>query len=155
MDNVLNDRSCPCCSGLPYAECCGPLHAGLPAQTAAALMRSRYSAFVLKDVAYLLRSWDRRTRPAALDLSDDVQWIKLTILHAEGGSPDEDTGSVEFIARYRSALGEGEMREISRFRRKAGRWVYCGAQPGNTRAPSRNTPCPCGSGKKYKRCCGA
>ena len=152
MESTLN--TCPCGSGKAYADCCGPLHDGTPAPTAEALMRSRYCAFVLGNAPYLLSSWHSRTRPASLDLSDDVAWIGLEIIRTAEGGSDDDTGIVEFIAHYRSSEGEGQMHEVSRFRREGGRWVYRDAVPGTGSKPSRNAPCPCGSGKKYKRCCG-
>ena len=59
-------RRCPCGTGLTYGECCGKYHAGTNAPTAEALMRSRFSAFVTGDEAYLLRTWDPDTRPVTL-----------------------------------------------------------------------------------------
>ena len=72
---------CPCQSGLPYARCCGPLHAGAPAADALALMRSRYSAYVRGDADYLRASWHASTRPPelALDAGDGVRWLGLEI----------------------------------------------------------------------------
>ena len=155
MNNVLTNETCPCGSGKAYAACCGPVHDGSPAPTAEALMRSRYSAFALGNSAYLLKSWHSRTRPSRLDLSDGVVWTGLTVGRSESGGADDKTGLVEFIASYRGPEGEGQVREISRFQREGGWWVYRDAQPGTGMAPSRNAPCPCGSGKKYKRCCGS
>ena len=54
---------CPCGSGRTYAQCCEPLHDGAPAPTAQALMRSRYTAFVVGDEDYLFRTWHRAPAP--------------------------------------------------------------------------------------------
>jgi len=80
-------------------------------------MRSRYSAFVVGDAGYLLRTWHPRTRPAELHLDPAVEWLSLQVLEATG---DE----VEFIARYRGPGGRGFQRERSRFVERAGRWLY-------------------------------
>ncbi len=110
--------ACPCGSGAGYDTCCGPLHRGeVDARTAEQLMRSRYSAFALGDVGYLLRTWHPRTQPEHLNLDADVTWLSLQVLAADG-----DT--VEFIARYRAPSGRGFQREISRFAKRAGRWFY-------------------------------
>ncbi len=111
---------CPCLSGLTYDECCGRLHAGAAAPTAVALMRSRYSAFVLGDAAYLLASWHPSTRPATLELAPDTRWLRLDILETVAGGPLDRDGIVEFEAHYRG----GSQRERSRFVREAGSWRY-------------------------------
>jgi SEC-C motif domain protein len=129
----MTTRSCPC--GLPeaYDSCCGRYHrqsrtdstGGTPigtasAPTAEALMRSRYSAFVKGDAAYLLRTWHPRTRPARLDLDPGMRWTGLEILDTSGGSAFHTTGVVEFRASYRG----GALRERSRFERVDGAWMY-------------------------------
>ncbi|MFB8001095.1 YchJ family protein [Nocardia sp. NPDC056000] len=116
---------CPC--GLPasYADCCGRLHRGeAAATTAEQLMRSRYSAFAVRDEAYLLRSWDPETRPADVDFDPGLRWERLEILATTGGGPFHAEATVEFRAHYRSGGAAGEMREHSRFRRDGGAWVY-------------------------------
>ncbi len=144
---------CPCGSGQAFTHCCGPLLAGESAAASAeALMRSRYSAYVQGDTDYLMRSWHPRTRPAQLELEPDLHWDGLQVCRCEAGKVDDDEGRVEFIARYHSPSRHGQLHEVSRFRRVEGHWVYLDGVPGQ--APGRNSPCPCGSGKKYKRCCG-
>ncbi|WP_297620617.1 YchJ family protein [Nocardia sp.] len=116
---------CPC--GLPanYADCCGRLHGGAAqAKTAEQLMRSRFSAFAVRDEAYLLRSWDPSTRPADVDFDPGMQWERLEILESTGGGPFHTEGTVEFRAHYRSQGTAGELHENSRFRRDSGSWVY-------------------------------
>lgn len=118
-------RRCPCGSGLPYAECCGPLHDGTStAATAEQLMRSRYSAFVVGDPAYLLATWHPGSRPRTLDLDPDVRWTGLDVLATTGGSPLSTEGTVEFRAHRVSGGTTGVQHEHSRFRREGGRWYY-------------------------------
>ncbi|MEN5207164.1 YchJ family metal-binding protein [Stenotrophomonas terrae] len=121
---------CPCGRAQTYAACCGRYHAGQAAPDAEALMRSRYSAYVLQDVDYLLASWHPDTRPAELSLQDApgqrTQWLGLSVKrHALTG---EDTADVEFTARYRVGGGSAvKMTEHSRFQRIDGRWYYLDA----------------------------
>ncbi|NID04428.1 hypothetical protein HBF26_06000 [Luteibacter jiangsuensis] len=117
---------CPCNDKAAYAACCGPWHAGSPAPTAEALMRSRYSAYVLGLEDYLLATWHCDTRPSSLDLvtqSPQPTWLGLSVKRHENPTPD--TAIVEFIARMRIGGGKAErMHEISRFVREDGRWFY-------------------------------
>ena len=118
-------RRCPCGTGLPYAECCGPLHDGTTAAaTAEQLMRSRYSAFAVADPAYLLATWHPSTRPRTLALDDDVRWTGLDVLTTTGGSMLESDGTVEFRAHSVRGGRAGAQHENSRFVREGGRWFY-------------------------------
>ncbi|CAM5589183.1 YchJ family protein [Streptomyces pilosus] len=116
----MTARSCPC--GLPetYGACCGRFHAGAAAPTAERLMRSRYSAFVRQDGAYLLRTWHPRTRPERIDFDPGTRWTGLEILETGAGSAFHETGTVTFRASYRG----GSLHERSRFERVGGAWVY-------------------------------
>lgn len=152
---------CPCGLGLPLSGCCGPYLAGDSAPaTAQALMRSRYTAYVLGNEAYLLESWHPATRPATLALEGEaIEWEGLDVLRAVRGAEADLWGEVEFIARFRQGGILQGMRELSRFERVQGRWYY---RDGRVQAvssgpsrPGRNEPCACGSGRKYKKCCGA
>ncbi|SCL31210.1 SEC-C motif-containing protein [Micromonospora rhizosphaerae] len=121
---------CPCGSGLPYAQCCGPLHRGeSTAATAEALMRSRFSAFAVGDADYLLRSWHSSTRPARLRLDPGQRWTGLEILGTDRGGLFDTAGTVRFRAHYREAGRPGVQEEHSRFVREDGRWVYLDAVP--------------------------
>ncbi len=111
---------CPCDTGLPYARCCGPLHAGGRAATAVALLRSRYSAFVLGDVAHLLRTWHPSTCPSQLVLDPDVRWTGLEVLSTTAGGLLDTTGEVTFRAHH----GPGSQHERSRFSKVDGDWRY-------------------------------
>jgi SEC-C motif-containing protein len=126
-------------------------------------MRSRYTAYVLRRADYLLATWDPATRPDALNLeSDRTEWIGLRILGCVAGGPSDSEGRVRFVASFRQRGTEHELREDSRFRREDGRWLYVDGDTATRGVPAvaaaktdRNAPCPCGSGRKYKRCCGA
>ncbi|MFD5587231.1 YchJ family protein [Streptomyces sp. NPDC127063] len=112
---------CPCGSGEKYADCCGRYHRGeAAAPTAQALMRSRYSAFVVRDTGYLLRTWHPRSRPAELELDPRMRWTGLEILGTSDGSAFHSTGTVTFRASYQG----GSLHEHSRFERVDGAWVY-------------------------------
>lgn len=87
-------------------------------------MRSRYTAFAVGDVDYLLTSWHRSTRPNALVLDDEQRWLHLDVLATVRGGPFDDKGTVDFVAVYRTVEGRGELREHSRFVREDGRWRY-------------------------------
>jgi SEC-C motif-containing protein len=117
----MTSRTCPC--GLPgtYDACCARFHRGSAgAPTAEALMRSRYSAFVQGDAAYLLRTWHPRTRPERLELDPRMRWTGLEIVDSTDGSAFHATGTVTFRASYRG----GALHERSRFERVDGAWVY-------------------------------
>lgn len=142
---------CPCGSGQAFTACCGPLHAGGTAATAEALMRSRYAAFVLGDAGYLRATWLAEVCPAQLALGDTA-WLGLRVLRCKGGGVDDAEGAVEFEAAFRDGGRVKALHETSRFVRRDGRWLYAGGEP-RLRELGRNEPCPCGSGRKLKRCC--
>ncbi|SCL36685.1 SEC-C motif-containing protein [Micromonospora nigra] len=120
---------CPCGGGLPYGRCCGRLHAGATeAATAEALMRSRFAAFAVGDIAYLLRSWHSTTRPARLRLDPGQRWTGLEVVDTAGGGLFDTTGVVEFHAHYRAGGRPGTLTERSRFVREDGRWFYLDAE---------------------------
>lgn len=154
---------CPCQSGQSFETCCGPFLAGAPAPTALALMRSRYTAYARGDAAYLARTLAPEHR-AGFDAADvgagmrETRWLGLEILDTVDGGADDSTGIVEFVARFQAQGQTRALHERSRFRRDEsdGRWVYVdgetAVQP--VKKPGRNDPCPCGSGMKFKQCCG-
>jgi SEC-C motif-containing protein len=122
----VSPKRCPCGTGLPYPECCGRLHDGTAtAATAEQLMRSRYSAFVVGDPAYLQQTWHPSTRPRSLQLDPDVRWTGLEIVATTGGAMLDTEGTVEFRAHR---VG-GVQSELSRFRRENGRWFYLDGVP--------------------------
>jgi SEC-C motif domain protein len=123
---MVKQALCPCGRGLPYAECCGPAHQGIPPATAEALMRSRFSAFALDDDGYVLKTWHPHTRPAAIDPDPGLRWVGLDIIESTGGGMFDAEGVVEFRAHYRDHGKHGDMVERSRFVRHDGQWVYWG-----------------------------
>ena len=128
-------------------------------------MRSRYTAYVRGDIDYVLRTHAPATRAsvdvaAATRWSRDTTWLGLEIVGTEAGGPGDDAGAVEFIARGVTAGRGFAHRERSRFCRVDGAWCYLDGRAGEPvraarPAAGRNEPCPCGSGKKFKRCHGA
>ena len=126
MSKPTHHSTCPCDSGLAYAACCGRRHAGEAAPDAEALMRSRYSAFVLKNESYLRASWHPETCPVDLHLEEaggSTNWLGLSVKHHRITGPD--TAEVEFVARYRIGGGPAvRLHERSRFVRQDGRWLY-------------------------------
>ncbi|WP_184688627.1 YchJ family protein [Saccharothrix tamanrassetensis] len=107
--------------------CCGAFHSGLKtAPTAETLMRSRFSAFAVRDEAYLLGTWHPTTRPEQLDFDLDQQWTGLEILDRTAGGLLQNTGTVEFRAHYRWRGQRDVLHENSSFVREDGRWLYVG-----------------------------
>lgn len=119
------DANCPCGRPAPLARCCGRYLAdfdGTPAPDAEALMRSRYTAFVLEDAPYLLVTWDAAHRPASLSFEPGLKWLGLEVRAHR--VVDADHAEVEFVARSRLGGRAHRLHERSRFRRVQGRWFY-------------------------------
>ena len=123
--------ACPCGRtdsrrrALPYAQCCGRYidqFAQCPAPDAESLMRSRYTAFVREDAAYLLATWHPSHRPSALDFDTGAKWLGLEVRTHRATGPD--AAEVEFVARWRVAGRAVRLHERSRFERTDGRWYY-------------------------------
>ncbi|HIE90251.1 MAG: YchJ family metal-binding protein [Methylophilaceae bacterium] len=114
---------CPCQSGKPYQDCCQPGHQDTPAINAEALMRSRYSAYVLGLEQYLLDTWHPDTRPTSLSLSEEsaTQWLGLSIKRFEETS--RTAAIVEFVARFKVSGRADRLHEVSRFT-LTDRWYY-------------------------------
>lgn len=132
MLRMNSEKTCPCGRGRDYNDCCGSLHGGMPAPNAEALMRSRYSAFVLGLEPYLLGTWHADTRPVSLDFAAEpaMKWLGLTVKRHE--QADADHAVVEFVARYKVNGRAHRLHEVSRFVRQDGRWVYLdGEFPGD------------------------
>jgi SEC-C motif-containing protein len=123
-------NSCPCGSGLSYSACCESVISGRKdAITAQELMRSRYTAFTIANVDYLMRSHSAKTRPVKERKSIEkwaksVMWMGLTIIQTQGGEASDEVGSVEFKALYLENRKPQQIHEKSLFRRENGKWVY-------------------------------
>ena len=122
---------CPCDSGLDFDACCG-LFIGTDAWpgTAEQLMRSRYSAYALKEKDYLVATWHPDTCPDELDLYENVhvKWVRLKVLNTEAGDEQDQTGIVEFTATMKANGRAEKMTERSEFIKQNGRWYYLKAQ---------------------------
>ncbi|MEN8133527.1 MAG: YchJ family protein [Pseudomonadota bacterium] len=158
---------CYCGAEQDFSNCCEPILEGSrPAETAVALMRARYSAFVTGQAEFLHESLHPDHRhdhdvAATKRWAEKSQWLGLEILKVNGGEQDDEDGEVEFIATYKAKGLIKPHHEISTFSKVDGVWYFVDGQlvlpKTETRDQpkvGRNDPCPCGSGKKYKKCCG-
>ena len=150
---MLNEplQDCPCGSGESFNKCCGKyINDKEFPDTPEQLMRSRYSSYGLKNEEYLLKTWHESTRPKSLDLEkESSQWKKLKIISASDNK-------VQFVAYFVTIINDNEhifsFYEESLFI-KENHWFYLEGSDLKTTELSKNMPCPCQSGKKFKRCC--
>lgn len=166
--------SCPCGSEKRYEDCCGPIIAGTAKpETAEALMRARYSAYVKCEVDFLLDSLhpdgaagvDRESTKA---WAQNADWHGLEILSTAAGGPKDETGEVEFVAKYTMQGEPQRHHERAMFKRAPagkdgsalGPWKFVDGteiHPAPVVGPrvriGRNDTCLCGSGAKFKKCC--
>jgi SEC-C motif-containing protein len=168
-------QECPCGSVFPYTDCCGILIRGATiADTAEDLMRSRYTAHVVKEWDYLVQTRHVDERKDLKDLAtanEGVEWKKLEVLHSSKGNQGDSEGEVTYSATFEKDGKTESLQETALFLKEAGQWYYCGerskpkiAAPKASRSVKpfvrtaakvgRNDPCTCGSGKKFKKCCG-
>ena len=168
MNNeIKNEDLCPCKSGKTFGECCGPIIAGTAkAETAEQVMRARYTSYVTGDVDYLKTSATNAVQEefdeeASKACSASAEWHGLEIIKTEGGQKGDKTGVVEFRALYTANNEFCNHHEVSQFVKEKDGWKFAdgelvGEKPIVREEPKvgRNDPCPCGSGKKYKKCCG-
>jgi len=122
---IQHTELCPCGSGKPYHSCCQPyIEQSSDAPTAEALMRSRYTAFVLLKEDYLRYSWHPDFCPKNIHLSGNTQWLGLKIISTVAGDSGDETGEVEFVARSKLNGKASRLHENSRFSRFDKHWVY-------------------------------
>jgi SEC-C motif domain protein len=120
-----NTQICPCGSGKSYAECCqNYVEQTKDAPTAEALMRSRYSAFVLLNEEYLRYSWHPGSCPKTIHLNENVKWLGLKIVATKAGGLTDKTGEVEFVARSKISGKAHRLHERSQFINENNRWLY-------------------------------
>lgn len=157
--------NCYCGSGITYSGCCEPIIKGIqPAQTAEQLMRARYSAYVGAQMDFIFETTDPDQRQGydhdgTREWAENSEWHGLEIVSALDGGPGDVTGEVEFIARFSEKGVLREHHELARFTRKDDTWFFSdGAmvkqKPVSVNKVGRNDPCTCGSGLKFKKCCG-
>jgi SEC-C motif-containing protein len=153
---------CPCGSGLHFEKCCGPIIGGQPAATAQALMRSRYTA-------YVVGALDHVANTHAVEVRDDFNRAEAERLarhcifqglEIRETSENGDRAQVDFVLRFKRDGKDMIQVEVADFRKEKGRWLYAGGKLSpqvtqrNVNRVGRNDPCTCGSGKKAKKCCG-
>jgi len=157
--------NCPCGSAAAYAECCEPIITGARhAATAEELMRARYTAHVKVEIDFLYNSThpDHRKgydHKGTKRWAEESQWHGLQIVATTQGGEKDDRGEVEFVARFRDKNGIRAHHEVGQFERLKGKWLFTEGimvkpKPMTANKVGRNDPCTCGSGKKYKTCCG-
>ncbi|NTV50759.1 MAG: YchJ family protein [Geobacteraceae bacterium] len=156
---------CPCGSGNPYSECCEPIISGdRLATTAEQLMRARYSGYVFAKMDFIFDSThpdhrDGYDHNGTKEWAETAEWQGLEIISTKKGGADDSIGEVEFIARFSEKGDLREHHEAGQFKNKDGRWYFTEGKmirqkPLTVTKTGRNDPCICGSGLKYKKCCG-
>ena len=151
----MNHLACPCGQG-NYQHCCQPLHVGQAnAESASQLMRSRYSAFALQQIDYIVQTTALGQQAslnvdAITDWSKSIQWLKLEVLNSNE-KIDKNHAQVEFKAHYHDGKQTQIHHEISHFVQHQARWYFL--DPTTGQQPTMKQPCICGSGKKFKQCC--
>ena len=159
--------NCPCGSKRDFDACCGSVLAGdRLAATAEELMRARYTAYTRADMDFLQATIHpdyRKDQDAegARDWAENSVWHGLEVIETLAGGPDDETGRVEFVASYTYQGQDKQYHEIADFQRSDGAWKFTEGRPGVKKPVvrdgprlGRNDPCHCGSGRKFKRCCG-
>jgi SEC-C motif-containing protein len=157
-------ENCPCSSGLEYTKCCEPYITGAKtAPTAESLMRSRYTAYVVHAIEYIINTClegDKIIRESVEAWSNNSEWLGLRIITIIGGGMDDNIGKVVFEAIYEQKGLRYVHHETASFIKKNSCWFYEDGEiepqtvVRNGSKVGRNDPCVCGSGKKYKHCCG-
>ena len=158
---MTEQHLCPCGTGTAYDDCCARFHRGdARPETAERLMRSRYSAWALGLIDYIIvTTWPRQQgylqRKALEDWAEATEWQQLEVVDTDKGQTDDTAGEVEFRATYRlKANGKIDVhQERSSFIKEGERWFFIDPTSATKTSTGRNDPCPCGSGKKYKKCC--
>lgn len=162
--SIEDEQACPCGAGRMYSDCCEIFISGQGnPSTPESLMRSRYTAYYLGDMNYISTTMkspasDHFDENSAREWASKITWCDLKIIRTKH---DALKGYVEFIASYLANGKKSILHEISEFQFVNGKWYYVdGIHPDKPSIPpiaekiGRNDPCPCGSNKKFKKCCG-
>jgi SEC-C motif domain protein len=156
---------CHCGNEVSFEECCLPFHENQKElETAEQCLRSRYSAFVTKNMEYIRQTIHPESvsdfdAESAQAWSEESEWLGLEIKEVSEGGAKDPSGEIEFIAVYSSGRNTYRHHEKSNFEKVDNKWYFKDAyiynQPIERDEPKvgRNDPCPCGSGKKFKKCC--
>ena len=162
---MLNNTVCPCGSKALFSECCKPfIQDDSKPEHCEQLMRSRYTAYSMGEADYLIKTWhpskqNSLNRDELLQSSKETQWLRLDILNSGQSGL---FGTVEFKAFFKNKVAPQVtsdtfncLHEVSRFEKIDDQWLYVDGDDGSNRQVKvgRNDSCPCGSGKKYKKCC--
>ncbi|MDR1760290.1 MAG: YchJ family protein [Fibrobacter sp.] len=163
----MSEKNCPCLSGKLYSECCEPIiKKQILAPTPEALMRSRYTAYAMQEISWLKDSLEKSQRKdfdekSVEDWSKNSEWMGIEIKQTKT-EEEKNIGWVEFIARFKQGNVTRNHHELAEFHRINGEWFFYDGRAvkqetvkKETPDTGRNDPCPCGSGKKFKKCCGA
>jgi SEC-C motif-containing protein len=157
---------CPCGSEKEFSKCCEPyINGKKSAPTAESLMRARYSAFATGAVEYIFKTHHESTK-GTLD-QDGIKswalestWLGLSIVETKEGGEKDSTGEVEFRCQFNYGGKDQYHHELSSFKKENGEWFFVDGKliDGTVKRTEpkigRNDPCSCGSGKKFKKCCG-
>lgn len=150
-------ESCPCGNDRPLEACCGPFIEGARRpNTAEELMRSRFTAYATGNVDYICDTEQDPQRKTIENWAKSTQFKRLRVLASELGGSEDEVGTVTFEADFVTNGEAGTHRETSQFRKQEGRWMFFSGQHNPVRTGpkvGRNDVCPCGSGKKFKKCC--
>jgi len=166
--SVDPQMSCPCGSQKKYISCCGAYHQGETLPTAEALMRARYAAYVVANIDFIEKSTHPKIKDefdynASKEWAESAKWLGLKVLKTEGGLSSDSKGSVDFEAHFEMNGKKEVYAEHALFERAGAKnaWFFLDGKPIADKpfvrsAPKqqRNEPCLCGSGLKYKNCCG-
>jgi SEC-C motif-containing protein len=154
-------KPCPCGSKQLLSACCLRFIDG-PADppSAGELMRSRYTAHALGKIPYILATCHPsiRRKQDALAIArwcDNSEFMRLEVLETKAGGVNDEEGTVQFIAWILEKGQFGGLHECSTFTRHEGLWTYLGGRHLPVKMPGVNDPCPCGTERKFKNCCGA
>jgi len=164
--------ACPCGTDSSFENCCGPFLAGSSKpESAEKLMRSRYSAFARGDVGYIKKTLAPEMHgdfdeDSVKQWAENSKWKGLKIVSTQQGQAADTKGVVQFVATFESDGVLYEHHETSQFRKDgSGQWLFVDGEGEQKRVTTqhvrtgpkvgRNDPCPCGSGKKFKKCCEA
>lgn len=153
-NNNIKINTCPCHSGNSFSDCCEPyLTDNQHAETPKKLMRSRYSAYTMADIDYIQKTMCKKAAEnydpiSSKNWASSVTWLGLTVIEAP--TPTRQFGTVTFFARFLENSNKKHIYEKSHFEKINGQWFYV---DGVMLKANRNDNCPCGSQKKFKRCC--
>lgn len=154
--------NCYCGSTATFTQCCEPVIMGeRAAATAEQLMRARYSAYATTNIEFLEASLHPDNREnfdaeATRQWAESSAWTGLSIIEKVAGSEEDKVGIVSFCATYTDSEEKPHQHnERAQFKKVSGNWYFCDGQIIQPNKVGRNDPCSCGSGKKYKKCCGA